>query len=45
LLDLAEIIYENRKALKDFVQAGFALSEVNKTNIHYKITQRSVVAG
>jgi hypothetical protein len=45
LLDLAEIIYENRKALKDFVQAGLVLSGVNKTNIHYKITQRAAVAG
>jgi hypothetical protein len=37
LLDLAELIYDNRKELKEFAQAGLILCGCNITNVHYKI--------
>ena len=42
LLDLAELIYENRTALKEFVQAGLILGGGNITDQHYQITQRNL---
>ena len=45
LLDLAELIYENRTALKEFVQAGLILGGGNITDQHYQITQRVANVG
>ncbi|WP_209121155.1 hypothetical protein [Alkalihalobacillus sp. BA299] len=45
LLDLAELIYENRTVIKEFVHAGLVLGGVNITNDHYKITQRAAKIG